>query len=166
MPHAGMPFQQSKKRIPSGLDKCLITRESTTQLRLLKPRLPPWISSKPRPQNVNNEGWVNYPPRNDHIPHLGKFAKSSTQKCRLKRGHVIVPKEGIPTSQIIILHQARFPWTKGISLPQLHFGGPRSHEVAIVWPASILSCKWDFLTMNPTHSGEGFGFLGINDITW
>ena len=45
-------------------------------------------------------------------------------------------REGIPpatgimikishrSGQIIIFHQPRFPWNKGISLPQLPFGGP------------------------------------------
>ena len=32
----------------------------------------------------------------------------------------------------IIFHQPRFPWNKGISLPQLPFG-VRSFEVAIIW---------------------------------
>ena len=34
-----------------------------------------------------------YPPVNDHISHLSKFGKSSTQKCRRwDRGHVIVAR--------------------------------------------------------------------------
>ncbi len=37
------------------------------------------------------------------------------------------------SGQIIIFHQPRFPWNKGISLPQLPFG-VRSCEVAIIWP--------------------------------
>ena len=37
------------------------------------------------------------------------------------------------SGQIIIFHQPRFPWKKGISLSQLHFG-VRSCEVAIIWP--------------------------------
>ena len=36
------------------------------------------------------------------------------------------------SGQIIIFHQPRFPWNKGISLPQLPFG-VRSFEVAIIW---------------------------------
>ena len=41
--------------------------------------------------------------------------------------------KGWLSGQIIIFHQPRFPWNKGISLPQLHFG-VRSCEVAIIWP--------------------------------
>ena len=37
------------------------------------------------------------------------------------------------SGQIIIFHQPRFPWNKGIFLPQLPFG-VRSCEVAIIWP--------------------------------
>ncbi len=37
------------------------------------------------------------------------------------------------SGQIIIFHQHRFPWEKGISLPQLHLGC----EVAIIWPDNI-----------------------------
>ena len=37
------------------------------------------------------------------------------------------------SGQIIIFHQPRFPWNKGISLSQLPFG-VRSCEVAIIWP--------------------------------
>ena len=37
------------------------------------------------------------------------------------------------TGQIIIFHQPRFPWNKGISLTKLPFG-VRSCEVAIIWP--------------------------------
>ena len=37
------------------------------------------------------------------------------------------------SGQIIIFHQSRFPWNKGISLPKLPFG-VRSSEVAIIWP--------------------------------
>ena len=45
------------------------------------------------------------------------------------------PEKNNPYSsgQIIIFHQPRFPWNKGMSLPQLHFG-VRSCEVAIIWP--------------------------------
>ncbi len=37
------------------------------------------------------------------------------------------------SGQIIIFHQLRFSWNKGIALPQLPFG-VRSCEVAIIWP--------------------------------
>ena len=40
------------------------------------------------------------------------------------------------SGQIIIFHQPRFPWNKGISLPQLPFE-VRSCEVAIIWPDMI-----------------------------
>ena len=38
-----------------------------------------------------------------------------------------------PSAQIIIFHQPRFPWNKGISLTKPPFG-VRSCEVAIIWP--------------------------------
>ena len=37
------------------------------------------------------------------------------------------------TGQMKKFHQPRFPWNKGISLPQLPIG-VRSCEVAIIWP--------------------------------
>ena len=40
---------------------------------------------------------------------------------------------GIQSGQIIIFHQPRFPWNKGISLTKLPFG-VRSCEIAIIWP--------------------------------
>ena len=39
----------------------------------------------------------------------------------------------LDSGQIILFHQPRFPWNKGISLPQLPFG-VSSCEVAIIWP--------------------------------
>ena len=42
------------------------------------------------------------------------------------------------SGQIIIFHQPRFPWNKGISLTKPSFG-VRSCEVAIIWPD-----KWLF----------------------
>ena len=39
----------------------------------------------------------------------------------------------ISSGQIIVFHQARFPWNKRISLSQLPFG-VTSAEVAIIWP--------------------------------
>ncbi len=44
----------------------------------------------------------------------------------------------IKSSQIIIFHQPRFPWNKGISLTKPPFG-VRSCEVAIIWPDQIIS---------------------------
>ena len=44
------------------------------------------------------------------------------------------------SGQIIIFHQPRFPWNKGISLTKLHFG-VRSCEVAIIWPEYYWN-KW------------------------
>ena len=41
------------------------------------------------------------------------------------------------SGQIIIFHQPRFPWNKGISLTKPPFGGNRSCEVAIIWPDYI-----------------------------
>ena len=40
------------------------------------------------------------------------------------------------SGQIIIFHQPRFPWNKGISLTKPPFG-VRSREVAIIWPDKI-----------------------------
>ncbi len=40
----------------------------------------------------------------------------------------------IISGQIIIFHQSRFPWNKGISLTKPPFGENRSCEVAIIWP--------------------------------
>ena len=42
------------------------------------------------------------------------------------------------SGQIIIFHQPRFPWNKGISLTKPPFG-VRSCEVAIIWPD-----KWEW----------------------
>ncbi len=52
------------------------------------------------------------------------------------------------SGQIIIFHQPRFPWNKGISLPQLHFG-VRSCEVAIIWPDD-----WWWMMMVVTTQGK------------
>ena len=40
-----------------------------------------------------------------------------------------------------LFHQPGFPWNKGISLTKPPFGGPRSCEVAIIWPDSLLLGK-------------------------
>ena len=50
-----------------------------------------------------------------------------------KRNKVSKFPERCQSGQIIIFHQPRFPWNKGIFLPQLPFG-VRSCEVAIIWP--------------------------------
>ena len=42
------------------------------------------------------------------------------------------------SGQFSYFHQPRFPWYKGISLPQLPFWGPRSCEVAIIWPEAFI----------------------------
>ncbi len=58
--------------------------------------------------------------------------------------HLYIHQSG----QIIIFHQPRFPWNKGISLPWLPCG-VRSYEVAIIWPdqctvinVQIYNSKW------------------------
>ncbi len=50
-------------------------------------------------------------------------------KSKRHRKNRIIQKSG----QIIIFHQPRFPWNKGISLTKPPFG-VRSCEVAIIWP--------------------------------
>ncbi len=45
--------------------------------------------------------------------------------------------ENIISGQIIIFHQPRFPWNKGISLTKPPFE-VRSCEVAIIWPENML----------------------------
>ena len=58
----------------------------------------------------------------------------------------------ITSGQIIIFHQATFPWNKGISLTKPPFG-VRSCEVAIIWPDNITSDLWhsQVLGENPSH---------------
>ena len=46
------------------------------------------------------------------------------------------------SGQIIIIHQPKFPWNKGISLTKPLFG-VRSCEVAIIWPAECKSIACD-----------------------
>ena len=57
---------------------------------------------------------------------------------------------GINSGQIIIFHQPRFPWNKGISLAKPPFG-VRSCEVAIIWPdqSSFFTTHW--LTLPKTN---------------
>ena len=53
----------------------------------------------------------------------------------------------LASGQIIIFHQAGFPWNKGISLTKSPFG-VRSCEVAIIWPACIsTSCAKSMMPM-------------------
>ena len=61
-----------------------------------------------------------------HLPLKGSRCKLSTL--------------GNISGQIIIFHQPRFPWNKGISLTKPPFG-VRSCEVAIIWP-DIDWCKY------------------------
>ena len=53
------------------------------------------------------------------------------KRCKWQSGEFV--KNCYISGQIIIFHQPRFPWNKGISLSQLPFG-VRSCEVAILWP--------------------------------
>ena len=46
-------------------------------------------------------------------------------------------KHSTKSGQIMIFHQPRFPWNKGISLTKPPFGGNRSCEVVIIWPDQI-----------------------------
>ena len=57
--------------------------------------------------------------------------------CRSKPGRYIAPDRSLSSGQIIIFHQARFHWNKGISLTKPPFG-VRSCEVAIIWPDIML----------------------------
>ena len=59
---------------------------------------------------------------------MAKSAMATTWRSKL------VDKRSIMSGQIIIFHQPRFPWNKGISLTKPPFG-VRSCEVAIIWPA-------------------------------
>ena len=56
------------------------------------------------------------------------------------------------SGQIIIFHQPRFPWNKGISLTKPPFG-VRSCEVAIIWPVislfSFIFCGGNKLSQLP-----------------
>ena len=65
-----------------------------------------------------------------------------------KGGNQTSPCASWSTSgQIIIFHQPRFPWNKGISLPQLPFG-VRSCEVAIIWPEYMRFTLFDFSSIH------------------
>ena len=78
------------------------------------------------------------------------------------RNHLVIEKNWMlgektvalldPTSgQHIIFHRTRFPWNKGISLPELPFG-VRSCEVAIIWPATCTTTCIARLTKNAVQS--------------
>ena len=91
------------------------------------------------------------------IPHLGGMKLHlHCQKCCLKHPETIKDNKRI-SGQIIIFHQPRFPWNKGISLSQLPFG-VRSCEVAIIWPGILNMCyKNAILTLtNGNHPWLGF----------
>ena len=64
-----------------------------------------------------------------------------------KIGHFMTP---IHSGQIIIFHQPRFPWNKGISLTKPPFG-VRSCEVAIIWPDSLLWLQSFFWFLPASH---------------
>ena len=64
----------------------------------------------------------------------------------------------IVSGQIIIFHQPRFPWNKGISLTKPPFG-VRSCEVAIIWPDCLIPSIWVFpkIGKHPKMDGENNG---------
>ena len=64
----------------------------------------------------------------------------------LIRGFAISCPESFQIIIIIIFHQPRFLWNKGISLPQLPFE-VRSCEVAIIWPGTSLSSCQRYVRM-------------------
>ena len=83
--------------------------------------------------------------------------RSSPTITRGKKNQFIRTRTGLPTrmqssGQIITFHQPRFPWNKGISLPQLSFG-VRSCEVAIIWPESSKTLERQWIT-----NASFFGF--------
>ena len=63
-------------------------------------------------------------------------AKSRGPSLRQKRDEQKNTPNSLIPGQIIIFHQPRFPWIKGISLTKPPFG-VRSCEVAIIWPELI-----------------------------
>ena len=77
-----------------------------------------------------------------------KLGRSSSPLC------IIQQNQGILSGQIIIFHQPRFPWNKGISLTKPPFG-VRSCEVAIIWPDFVWLLKvhtWKHL--HPSRNPE------------
>ncbi len=89
------------------------------------------------------------------------FSKSSNPNIQHMHQYII-------SGQIIIFHQPRFPWNKGISLTKPPFG-VRSCEVAIIWPDHLYSIGFTHCNRQP-HLGvitststpgprEGWGFV-------
>ncbi len=65
------------------------------------------------------------------------------------------------SGQIIIFHQPRFPWNKGISLTKPPFG-VRSCEVAIIWPDHVTpTFASTVLISNHFCSSISLYFLGL-----
>ena len=61
--------------------------------------------------------------------------KNEKQKFVVPTNHIKHIEYPIQSGQIIIFHQPRFSWNKGLSLTKPPpFGGNRSCEVAIIWP--------------------------------
>ncbi len=54
----------------------------------------------------------------------------------------------IQSGQIIIFHQPRFPWNKGISLTKPPFG-VRSCAVAIIWPDPMIAHNLTYPLVSP-----------------
>ena len=82
--------------------------------------------------------------------------KNSSQNQNLPRVGVKIPKKYLkpaPTvdlsGQITIFHQPRFFWNKGDSLTKPPFWGPRSCEVALIWPDWFLR-----LPCSPSSGGK------------
>ena len=107
--------------------------------------------------------WASPSKRKNQFSHLGNLRKKKalqtnmamensnhfedvSQSLPLKMvifHHHVSFQGGTPTmksGQIIIFHQPRFPWNKGISLTKPPFG-VRSCEVAIIWPDEM---TWHF----------------------
>ena len=73
----------------------------------------------------------------------------------ISRWNTIVKDSG----QIILFHQPRFAWNKGMSLSQLHFG-VRSCEVARIWPKDWF--KWFSCANRRLFQVPAVNFLGSN----
>ena len=71
----------------------------------------------------------------------------------ISRWNTIVKDSG----QIILFHQPRFAWNKGMSLSQLHFG-VRSCEVARIWPEDWF--KWFSFANRWLFQVPAVNFLG------
>ncbi len=88
--------------------------------------------------NVSQIHWLNDEPH---------FPLSISRKFVLKK-HILLILHW--SGQIIILHQPRYPWNKGISLPQLPFG-VRLCEVAIIWRDWFKRKTWWNAIEIPSH---------------